>query len=79
MRGREQRLLIEAMYSYGGDREDRLTEVLASVLNVHQDFCRLITRRAGLRCDVERFGVETQVGAPGQRRLVGSFCWWDAI
>jgi hypothetical protein len=70
MRGRGQRLLIEAMYSYGGDREDRLTEVLASVLEVHQDFCRLITGRAGLRCDVERFGVETQVGAPGQRRLV---------
>src|ERR1700739_3341305 len=68
LRGRARRLLIEAVYSYGGDREERLTEVLASVLEVHPDLCRLLTRRAGLRSDVERFGVETQVGAPGQRR-----------
>ena len=36
----------------------------------HPDLWRLLTRRAGLRSDVERFAVETQVGAPGQRRLV---------
>jgi hypothetical protein len=70
MRGREHRLLIEALYSYGGDREDRLTEVLASVLEVHQGLCRLLADRLGVQAQPERFVIQTQVGRVGQRRLV---------
>ena len=66
----EPRLLIEALYKYGGDREDRLTEVLASVLEVNHELCRELTERLGLGCDPMRFCVETQFGPPGQRRLV---------
>jgi AcrR family transcriptional regulator len=66
----EPRLLIEALYKYGGDREDRLTEVLASVLEVNHDLCRDLTARLGLGCQPTSFRVETQFGPPGQRRLV---------
>lgn len=70
LRGREHRLLIEAVYSYGGDREDRLTEVLASVLETHHEFCRLLARRLGLQTAVDHLVPKTQVGPKGQRRLV---------
>lgn len=70
MHGREHRLLIEALYSHGGDREDRLTEVLASVLEAHPGLCRLLADRFGVDGQPERFVVQTQVGRPGERRLV---------
>jgi hypothetical protein len=66
----ESRLLVEALYSYGGDREDRLTEVLASVLEVNSAFCRRFAKRVGLRGNPPAFTVETQFGPPGHRRLV---------
>lgn len=67
---KEPRLLIEALYSYAGDREDRLTEVFRSVLEVNDGLCRALTRRLGLQSEPERLTVETQFGPPGQRRLV---------
>ena len=44
----EPQLLIEALYSYGGDREDRLTEVFKTVLEVNHDFSRALP--AGWDC-----------------------------
>ena len=70
IRGREHRLLVEALYSYGTDREDRLTEVLASVLEVHPRFCQLLAHSFGLQSAAKHFEVLTQVGTPGHRRLV---------
>ena len=67
---KEPQLLIEALYSYGGDREDRLTEVFKTVLEVNHELSRAVTRRLGLRSEPKRYSVETQFGPPGQRRLV---------
>jgi len=64
------RLLVEALYSYGGDREDRLTEVLASVLEVHDGLVRRLVARLGLKSNPASFSAETQFGPAGQRRLV---------
>jgi hypothetical protein len=64
------RLIVEALYSYAGDREDRLTEVFASVLEVHHGLARKLADRLGLKCQPARFAVETQFGPAGQRRLV---------
>lgn len=66
----EPRLLVEALYSYGGDREDRLTEVLASALEANGEFCRRFAARLGLRATALVFNVQTQFGPPGHRRLV---------
>lgn len=66
----EPRLLIEALYKYAADREDRLTEVFASVLEVNSDLCQALTERLGLGCHPASFTVGTQFGPPKQRRLV---------
>lgn len=64
------RLLIEALNSYGRDREDRLTEVLACALGVHAGFCQLLLAEVGVRGRAARFEIRAQEGFDGQRRLV---------
>lgn len=70
MTGREPRLLIDALYSFGGDGEDRLTEVLAVAMKACVPFCRSLLADLGLDLNPTVFAVRTQVGRPGHRRLV---------
>lgn len=64
------RLLVQALQSYGDDLEDRLTEVLATTLEVNDKFCRGLLREIGLEPDERSFSIQTQEGFGGQPRLV---------
>ena len=64
------RLLVEAVSSYRGDREDRLTEMLAAALDAHDAFCRLFLTKAFVRASPASVSVHTQASLDGQVRLV---------
>ena len=64
------RRLVEAVSSYRGDREDRLTEMLAAALDAHDPFCRLFLTKASVRASPASVSVHTQASLDGQARLV---------
>jgi hypothetical protein len=62
-------LLTQALRSYSDDLEDRLTEVLATTLEVHEGFCRLLVDRFGLEDRAAHYEICTQktIGADRTR------------
>lgn len=61
------RELLDAATSHRPRSEDRLTELLATVLDAHGEFCGVLFDELGLARE-QRFSVATQVGvAPGCR------------
>lgn len=63
-------LLVRALASFVGDREDRLTEVVASVLDGSGEFSRKLMGAFGVEVDASSSRVRTQQTFNGHRKLV---------
>jgi hypothetical protein len=72
-------LLVEAGGSYLPGSEDRLTEIMATTLQVHDGFCRFLLAGLGVE-DCHGYEVSTQQGFDRQSRLVDIviYCFEDS-
>src|SRR5947209_3781931 len=68
-KGRVPGLLVDALYSYASDGENRRTEVFGCALAASPEFSRQVALRVGAPGDARGFTVEVQAGVPGHANL----------